>query len=173
MRPQLSLFRPAAHSVLTNVTADQHHNQPVNVEFSDTTSTVEPLPGGPRIIDIEVPSETNIVMFNLRSLHTVAFASGKAGAIGIATDNTIEASCMSVGGHASLASTSYNAVYTKPSGASLLTHKVFDQSNNMTVALSDAHLVTSGSGRYLRLAFTNYGAFFETLNVWGEIGVIG
>lgn len=173
MRLKDSVHHPLDHAGLTNVTADQHHDQPENIEASNTSLQVYPLPGGPDEWDISVPYEANVVLFSLRSNHTCGEGSSKSGVIGIATRSQFEASTVSLGGHGTISSGAYNASYSKKASALNLSHKIFSSAGD-DIALTDAYLYATGpSTRVLRLVFTNYGASLLTLNCWAEIQVIG
>jgi hypothetical protein len=167
------LKHPLSHDGVSNVSEDQHHEQPENIEVSNTTLSVSPLPGGPGQWDITVPYEANVVMFSFRGIKTVAEGGGKSGIIGIATRSSLEASTVSLGGHGTISSGAYNASYSKKAAALYLSHKCFDSTGG-NLALTDASLVaTSGSTRVLRTTWTNFAASYKTLNVWGEVQVIG
>ena len=173
MRLQDYLQHPLAHAGLTNIRVDQHHEQPENIEVSNMTLSVYPLPGGPNDWDITVPYAANVVLFSLRGIKTVAEGGGKSGVIGIASRSSLEASTVSVGGHGTISSKAYNASYSKKAAAMNLSHKCFS-SLGTGIALTGAYLAATGaSSRVLRLTWTNYGAATRTLNCWGEIQVIG
>jgi len=166
-------MHPLLHADLENIGVDQHHDQPENIEVSNTTLSVAPLPGDPGEWDITVPFEANVVMFSLRGIKTVAEGGAKSGVIGIATRSQLEASTVSVGGHGSITSGAYNAHYSKKAAAQNLSHKVFDSAGNY-ISLTNAYLYATGaSTRVLRLVWTNYGASYKTLNCWGEVQVLG
>jgi len=174
MRPRDWREIPELHSALENVGIDQHHIRPSNIEVSNTSLSVSPLPGGPGVWDIAVPFDAVAVMFNLRSLHSTDQGGGKAGVTGVAGRSSLDAATVSLGGHGTLASTSYNAAYSKAGGALYLSHKVFDASGNLVLALRDAYLTLTGpSTRVLRTEWTNFGSGYETLNCWGEFMVFG
>ncbi|MGD9156787.1 MAG: hypothetical protein PVG39_00135 [Desulfobacteraceae bacterium] len=165
---------PATHAALSNVGIDQHHDRPENIEVSNTSLLVYPLPSGPYTWDISVPLNAKVVKFSFRSNHTVAEGGGKAGVHGIATRNQFETTVFSLGGHGTTSITSYNAVYSKVASATNLSHKVFSQADTESVCLTDAYLtLISGTERVLRTIWTNYGGSIETLNCWGEVQVIG
>lgn len=172
MRLEDNLKHPLDHAGLSNVTIDQHHDQPENIEISNTTLSVEPAPGGPGTLDISMPSGANVVKFSLRSNRTVAEGYGKAGVHGIANRDQFDTTTFSLGGDTSIAITSYNACYTKVASHINLSHKVFSSVGD-DIALSDAYLVANQWTVVLRLVFTNYGASTKTLNCWGEVQVIG
>lgn len=164
---------PNNHPALTNILPDQHHRQPVAVEFSNTSLVVPPLPGGPATLDIIIPDDAQAVHFNLRSPRAIDLGGARAGVTGIATTlQFLEASTISLGGFSSVAITAYNACYTKVAGALNLSHKIFAASGANTVSLTDAYIRTVGPNRVLSLDFTNYGGGNETLNIWGELQVL-
>lgn len=165
---------PKDHAGLSNVDDGQHHDTPENIEASNTSLQVYPLPAGPYDWDIPVPLNARVVAFALRSNWTCAEGSGKAGVNGIATRSSLEAATVSMGGHGTIGISAYNAIYSKKAAALNLSHKVFDASGNNTVCLTDAYLVlTSPTTRVLRLTWTNYGASIETLHCYAEIQVKG
>lgn len=173
MRPQDQLQHPLIHAALSNVLPEQHHMKPDRVVVSNTTLAVPPLPGGPSSWDIAVDFDAVAVIFNLRSVRTVAEGAGKAGVIGIATRSILEASCASLGGYTSIPISAQNSWYTKPGGSLLLSHKVFDNAGEY-IALTDAHLTLTGpTTRVLRLWWTNYAASYKTLDARGLVGVLG
>lgn len=172
MRVESSLFHALDHSVYSNVLPSDHHLAPSNVEISNTSLSVDPLPGGPGVWNISVPYDAVAALFQLRSNRTVELGA-KAGVVGIATRSQLEASTMSVGGDVSITITAYAAIYSKVASAMNLSHKVFSSAGD-DIALTDAYLVTTGpSTRVLRLVWTNYGASTKTLNCWGEVGILG
>jgi len=167
------LEHPTAHAALSNIGVSQHHLRPSSIEVVNTTLSISPPPGDPGEWDISVPFDAQCVVFSFRSIHTTESAGGKAGVYGIANRSSIEASTVSLGGHGTLGSTSYNAVYSKAGAALNLSHKVFDSTGNY-IALTNAYLTLTGpSTRVLRTVWTNYSASYKTLNAWGEIGVLG
>lgn len=171
MRPQDPLYKPGDHSGLSNVSSDQHHPKPTSISFSDTTTSVPPLPGGPAAVDVAVPYDTEAVIFSLRAPHQTEMAGASAGVTGVADRVSLNTSAVSVGGHGVLTTASYNAVYSKASGAINLSHKVFDSA--LSVALTDAYLVDLGGGsRVFRMYFVNYGGASATLSVYGELGLL-
>ena len=156
MRLEDLLAHPTVHAALTNVTSDQHHIRPSSIEIANTTLSVSPLPGGPGVWDIAMPFDAQVVSFSLRSNKTVEMAGAKAGVTGIATRSPIEATTASLGGHGSLGSTSYNAIYSKVGSALNLSHKVFSAAGDY-IALTNAYLTLTGpSTRVLRTEWTNY-----------------
>jgi hypothetical protein len=159
------------HDLLINIGLDDHHDQPENVEVANTSLVVPPLPGGPGVWLITIPDEAGVVMFSFRSIRTVAEGSGKAGVTGLAMGFSTYTTTMSIGGDSSITRTAYNAVYSKPSGALNLSHKIFS-STGLGISLTEAYL-TGTSPRYLRTEWTNYTAGNLTLNCWGEVAVIG
>lgn len=170
MRPRDTIYRPE-HSGLTNVNPDQHHPAPTVLSFSDTSSSVPPLPGGPLQVDVAVPYDTEAVIFSLRSSHVTEQAGGCAGVTGIADRNSLNTSSVSIGGHGTLSSASYNAIYSKAGAALNLSHKIFD--TTLVVALTNAYLIATGpSTRVFRMEFTNYGASSQTLDLYGEVGLL-
>jgi hypothetical protein len=173
MRLQSSVKHPTDHDGLTNVSEDQHHDRPENIEVSNTSLSVYPLPGGPNDWDINVPLNARVVKFSFRSIRTSGEGGGKSGVTGIATRSSLEATVFSLGGHGSVALTSYNACYSKKASALNLSHKVFSSAGD-DIVLTEAYLtLISGSQRVLRTTWTNYGASIKTLNCWGEVQVIG
>lgn len=169
MIPEDLLRHPTVHSALTNVSANQHHVQPSTLEVSNTTLSVSPLPGGPGQWDISVPLTTQAAIFSLRSNRTIALSSGKSGVTGIATRSSLEAATAGLGGHGTIASTSYAHVYAKSGGALYLSAKIFD-STGASIALTDCYLTLTGpTTRVLRTTWTNFAAGFRTLNCWAEI----
>jgi hypothetical protein len=167
------LRHPLAHAALTNVSTDQHHVRPGNLEVANTTLTVYPLPGGPDEWDIVIPYAAQAVLFSFRSSNTTAEGGGKAGVVGIATRNQFDASTCSTGGHGTISSSSYNAVYTKRASALNLSHKVF-ASTGADVSLTEAYLYETvpGTTRVFRTVWTNYSAGLRTLNCWGEVAIL-
>lgn len=173
MRLPDPLGQPTLHAALTAVGADDHHLRPDVVTASNTTQSIDPLPGGPGVWDIPVDLDAVVVLFSLRSPHVTEQAGGMAGVTGIATRSSLDAASASLGGSGTLSSTSYNAIYTKASGALNLSHKVF-ASTGADISLTEAHLVlTSATTRVLRLVWTNYSFGKRTLNARAEIGVLG
>lgn len=173
MRTQDLLKHALAHSVYSNVGAEDHHIQPSNIEVSNTTLVVAPLPGGPGVWDIPVDYDAVAVMFTFRSNRTVELSNAKAGVTGIATRSSLDASTFSAGGNVSIGQTAYGAIYTKVGAALYLSHKIFD-SAGADIALTDIYLTATGpSTRVLRTTWTNFSAGNRTLNVWGEVGVLG
>jgi len=171
MRATAPDAQPTTHAALTNVTADQHHPAPQVISFSNTTAVIPPLPGGPYVLDVAVPFDTQAVIFSLRSPHVTEGAGGCAGVTGIADRNSLNTSTVSIGGHGTLVSASYNAIYSRAGAALNLSHKVFD--STLSVSLTNACLVATGpSTRVLRLEFTNYSASNQTLSVYGEAGLL-
>lgn len=173
MRLRDPLRHAAEHDALTNVGADQHHDQPENIEVSNTTQTIDPLPGGPGVWDISVPLDARVAKFSFRSNHTVAEGGAKAGVHGIATRSSLETTTFSLGGHGTMTTTAYNACYSKKAAAMNLSHKVFSSGGD-DIVLTDAYLyLVSASVRVLRTTWTNYGGSVYTLNCWGEVQIIG
>jgi hypothetical protein len=165
---------PNEHAALTDVGVDQHHDRPSNIEVSNTSLTVDPLPGGPGVWDIPVPLDARVVKFSLRSNHACSEGGGMAGVHGVATRSQLEATTFSLGGHATITTTAYNASYSKKASAANLSHKVFSAAATESLALTEAYLTLTGPmTRVLRLVWTNYGVVVDTLNCWGEIQVIG
>lgn len=171
MRIQEPVRHPTTHAALTNVTSDQHHEQPSNIEVSNTSQLVDPLPGGPGYWDIAVPFSASVVNFSFRSNKTVEKDSAKAGCTGVANRSVVQAASFSHDGV--ISNPAEGAFYAKTSGALNLSHKVFS-SLGTDVALSNIWLEQTGpSTRVLRTEWTNYGAVQHTLNVWGQIQVVG
>lgn len=173
MRLQDFLRHPLIHSAFTNVGVDDHHDRPENIEVGNTSLVCSPAPGGPNDWDVSVPLEASVILFHFRGVVTTAEGGGKCGVIGVATRSSLEASTVSFGGHASIASGSYNAIYSKKAAAMNLSDKVFSSVGN-NIALQEAYLTLTGpSTRVFRTTWQNYGFAYSILNVWGEIGVIG
>lgn len=173
MRLHDPLIHPTEHAALTNVGVDDHHDRPENIEVSNTTLVVPPLPGDPGEWDISVPLDAQVVKFSFRSNRTIAEGSAKAGVHGVATRSSLEATTFSLGGPTSAAITAYNACYSKKAAALNLSHKIFSAAGDY-IALTDAYLtLVDASTRVLRTRWTNYGASNYTLNCWGEVQVIG
>jgi len=164
---------PAVHAALTGVLPEQHHIRPSNVETSNTSLVVPPLPGGPGVWDISVPYDALVVAFYFRSALTVDDGGGKAGVSGIATRSQLQTTALSHGGDSTTAMTARNAWYSKVAAALNLSHKVFSSVGD-AIALTDAWLYATGpSTRVLRTYWTNYGVALKTLNCWAEIAVLG
>jgi hypothetical protein len=163
-------LKHAVHSALSNVGIDDHHDQPENIEVSNTTLVVQPLPGGPGVWLITIPDEARVVKFSFRSIKEIAFG-GKAGLIGVADSNQFRTTCGTIGGHGGLGVTTYNMIYSKAASALNLSDKVFSSAGD-AVSLTECYIVP-GSPTVLRTQWTNYGSGLKTLNVWGQIGVIG
>jgi len=172
MRTKDSVLHMLNHTGLTGVGADQHHLQPANLEISNTSLVVYPLPGGPYDWDIAIPYDTVACLFQLRSAHVVELAGATAGVVGVATRSSLWAATASVGGDTSITQTAYAAIYSKAAAAMNLSHKIFSSAGD-AIALTEAYIVTTGpSTRKLRLTFTNYGASLKTLNCWGEVALL-
>lgn len=171
LRDLLQMAR--SHGALINVGIDDHHDQPENIEASNTTLSVEPLPGGPGVWDIPVPYEASVVLFSFRAARIIGQANARCGVTGIATRSRTHASSMSLGGPVSWPNPSQQAFYAKPGNALNLSHKVFS-SGGQWISLSDAWLEATGpSTRVLRTEWTNYGYAYYTLSAYGEIAVLG
>lgn len=171
MRLPDSLKHPLAHSALTNILTDQHHLNPQNIEVSNTTQQIEPLPGGPGVWDISAPFDTNVLMFDFRTNKPLMLGGAYAGLTGIATSTSIDAVCFSHSGV--FAGNSYNAIYAKRGGAVNLSHKMFS-STGIEICLTEAHLyLVDASTKVFRTVWTNYGSGYSTLNVWGQVHIIG
>ena len=174
MRLPTTLEHPTLHAALTSVGVDQHHREPVNLEVINTTLSISPLPGGPGQWDIAIPFDTLAVVFSFRSPHVTELAGGVAGVVGLATRSQFDAATASLGGHGVIATTAYNATYAKAASALYLSHKVFNTSPGICIALTEIYLATTGpSTRVLRTIWTNFCAGYEVLNVQGEILVLG
>lgn len=172
MRLEDHLKHALAHSAYSNIGVDDHHLQPVNIEVSNTTLVVAPLPGGPGQWDIPVSYDALAVTFHFRSNRTIELSSAKAGVWGVANRSSLEASTFSAGGDVSISQTAYGAIYSKVASALYLSHKVFD-SAGADIALTDIYLTATGPAtRVLRTIWTNFSAGNRTLNVWGEVGVL-
>jgi hypothetical protein len=172
MRLQDYLRHPIAHGSLVGVLPNQHHERPENIEVANTTLSVFPLPGGPSVWDIPVPYEAQVVIFSFRSNHTCSEGAGKAGVTGVATRSQFDASTVSTGGHGTISTSAYNAVYSKRAAAMNLSHKVFSSVGSY-ISLTEIYLYeTAPLTRVLRTEWTNYGAALYTLNCWGEVAVL-
>lgn len=165
------LMHVPAHAGMTNVGIDDHHDQPENIEVSNTTLVVAPLPGGPGVWEITLPDEARVVMFTFRSIWNTWQAGAKAGVVGIAMDSSLRTTTMVLGGHGTQVTSSYNMVYSKVAAALNLSDKIFSAAGD-NISLTECYIKTSPSV-VLRTEWTNYSAGNLTLNVWGEIGVIG
>jgi len=172
MRLEDYLMRALDHGVYVNVGTHDHHDQPENIEVSNTTLSVQPLPGGPGVWEIDIPDEATLVMFSFRSNHTVANGGAKAGVIGVANDNSLHTTAMGLGGHGTLGTSAYNHVYAKPAAALNLSDKIFSAGGDL-ISLTEAYITGTVPNRKLRTEWTNYGASTLTLNCWGQIAVIG
>jgi hypothetical protein len=173
MRLLSPLGHPLDHSALTNVLPDQHHDRPINIEVSNTTLNIYPLPGGPGQWDIAMPLNARIVKFSFQSNKVIAEGSGKAGVHGIATRSQFETTTFSLGGHGTTTTTAYNACYSKKASTMNLSHKVF-ASVGYYISLTEAYLtLISASERVFRTVWTNYGASIYTLHCIGQVQVIG
>lgn len=173
MRLDDNLQHALDHAALINVTPDQHHDQPENIEVSNTSLIVAPLPGGPGEWDISVPLEASVAKFTLVSNRVIAEGSGKAGVHGIATRSSLEATTFSLGGDTSTTITAYNACYSKKAAALNLSHKIFSSVGD-AIVLRDIYLtLIDASTRVLRTSWINYAASNKTLNCWAEVQIIG
>ena len=172
MRTEDWLEHPTAHAALSAIGVDQHHIRPSAIEDSETSLSISPPPGDPGEWDIAVPTDAECAIFSLRSIHTTEQAGGKAGVYGIANRSPIEASTVSLGGHGTLSSSAYNAIYSKAAAAQNLSHKVFDSTGG-SIALTNAYLTLTGpSTRVLRTVWTNFSFAYKTLNAWIQIGIL-
>lgn len=157
------------HTDATNVGVDDHHLRPRNVEVSNTTQSIPPLPGGPGRWDIPLPSATRTAKFLLRGpITTQPGGPAKVGVWGNCSEQFLETSTVSFGYQ--IGSSNYGAVYSQAAGALYLSHKMFSTVKG-EIALSSARIVTVGVTKYLRLEFTNFAAGFRTLMCWAEIQV--
>lgn len=174
MRLEDFLNHPRSHDALINVGVDDHHDQPESIEASNTTLSVEPLPGGPSVWDIPMPLEASVVLFTFRAAKPTGPASqGHAGCAGVATRSSIQASSVSIGDWSQHPLVQKQAFYSKPAAALNLSYKVFTATGQF-VSLSDIYLTLTGpSTRVLRTLWTNYGYSYYTLTAYGEFGVIG
>jgi len=172
MRLQEFLDHAPAHPAFLNVGIDSHHDQPENIQVSNTVLVVPPLPGGPGVWTIALPDEATVVMFSLRSMQDVAMGGAKAGVVGIATANQFAATAMTLGGHGTLGTTAYNMVYSKAAAALNLSDKVFS-SLGTGISLRECYITGGAGARVLHTEWTNYSAGLLTLNVWAEIAIIG
>lgn len=172
MRLEDTLRHPTLHSALSNVTADQHHLTPGNIQTSNTTLSVAPLPFGPGQWDVSIPYDAQAIVFSLRSNRTIELANAKSGVTGIATRSSLEAATAGLGGHGLIVTTAYAHTYAKAGGALYLSAKIFD-STGSDIALTDAYLTATGpSARVFRTTWTNFAAGYRTLNVWAELLVL-
>jgi len=172
MRPEDALKHPTLHSAISNVLADQHHEAPSNIETSNTTLSVAPLPFGPGTWDVSVPYDTQAAIFSLRSNRTIELDTGKSGIVGVATRSSLHAATAGLGGHGVITTTAYAHCYAKAGGALYLSAKIFDSTGNY-IALSNAYLTATGpSTRVFRTDWTNFAASYKTLNVWAELLVL-
>lgn len=159
------------HAGATNVGVDDHHIRPSNVEASNTTLSVSPLPGGPGQWDIPLPDDAEAVMFTLRGpLTTHPGGPAKVGVIGVCSRAYLEASTVAFG--SPTGSSNYGAIYSQAAGALYLSDKFFSNTYG-ELALSEARIVDVTGSRYLRLEFTNFAAGYRTLDCRAEIGVVG
>jgi len=173
MRVQDQLAHNLAHGNYINVGLDNHHDQPENIEVLNTTLSVSPLPGGPGVWDIAIPFNASILMFSFRGPKVVETSQARAGVTGIATRSSIQTSAASIGGWTSITTANKVAFYSKPGGALNLSHKVFTIAGNY-ISLSDAWIHQTGpSTRVFRTQWTNYGFSYHTIDVRGEVAVIG
>jgi len=178
----MRLIDPLEHALdhaayAASLTVDQHHLKPSNIQVSNTSLVVSPLPGGPGQWDIALPFDAQAVLFNLRSRRVVADGSGMAGVTGVAKRASAysgKTTTASLGGHSALSSYgSYNCIYSKAASSLHLSHKVFDSAGDFIV-LTDAWIeTTSPTTRVLRTWWTNFGSTNKTLNCWGQIAVLG
>lgn len=159
------------HDSLINVGIDDHHDQPETIEISNTSQTIFPLPGDPGIWLIDLTNKATMVMYTFRSNHNVWLAGAKAGVIGIATTNRFRSTAMTWGGHGTGASTAYNMVYSKAASALNLSDKIF-ASTGADIALLECYIIPGTPAR-LHTEWINYSAGLRTLNVWGQIAIIG
>lgn len=171
MRLSDQMMHAMDHSAYSNIGIDDHHDAPENIEIANTTLSVPGFLVGPANWDITLPDSATVVKFVLRSNHGVANGGAKAGVTGIASETQFAATTMTIGGHGVLATTGYNMVYSKASSDINLSDKVFS-SGGTDISLTQAYILTSGT-RILRLEWTNYNLAAQTLNCWGEVGVIG
>lgn len=172
MRPDDLLRHPTIHTALSNVSADQHHEAPSNLEVSNTSLSVAPLPFGPGQWDVSVPEDTQAIVFSLRSNKSIELANGKSGVVGVATRSSLEAATAGLGGHGVITTTAYAHTYAKAAAALYLSAKIFS-STGVEIALTDAYLTLTGpSTRVFRTTWTNWAAGYRTLNVWGELLVL-
>jgi hypothetical protein len=167
-------MHPLAHAALTGVTVDQHHIRPSNIEVANTTLVIDPLPGGPGVWDIAVPLDTIAVVFSFRGLMTTSDGGGKSGLNGVATRNSLEATCISfTAGVGVFIVGSYHAVYSKPAAVANLSHKMWGATGEHVV-LRDAWLeLTAPTTRVFRTQWINYAGSLQTLKCWGEVQCFG
>lgn len=172
MRLQDFLSHPLVHAALENVGPDQHHLRPATIEVANTTQQVYPLPGDPAQWDIPLPDKAHAAMFSLYGPKIIAEGTAKPGVCGVANEDYNGATVVSMGGWTDKITTAYNAVYSRPGGAINLSHKIFTSAGQY-ISLTLAYVVTTPSGKVLRLEFTNYGAAIYTLWCKGEVQVLG
>jgi hypothetical protein len=172
MRLQSLLEITIDHEDYINVGDDDHHDAPEHLETSNTSLSVPGLLVGPVNWDISVPDWVTVAAITLRSNNTTGLGGGKGGALVIATSNQFAATGMTLGGHGSIGTTSYNMIYSKAASAINLTDKMFS-SAGLDVALSQAYLTGGAGSRVLRLEWTNYNLGAQTLNVYVEVSLIG
>jgi len=160
-----------SHDGAANVGVDDHHIRPSNIEDSNTTLSVAPLPGGPGTWDIAIPFDAVAVKATLRGpITTQPGGPGKVGVILICSRDFLEGSTVAFG--SPTGSSNYGALYSQAGGALYLSDKFFSNTYG-EIALSNARIVQTGpSTRVLRLEFTNFAAGYRTLQCWAEIGVV-
>jgi len=158
------------HDLYSDIGVDDHHDRPSAFHVSNTTLNVPPLPGGPAVWDISVPTNAKVVQFLFQGPKVVAPQSGKAGAGAIAYDAGYRATGQGIGAWTSMATTNYTSIWSLMV-SSFIGYKVFTASGEY-VGLSNAYLLTSG-GRWLRTEWTNIGASNYTLTAKGIVAVLG
>ena len=169
MRLEDYLEHPVLHSAFTNVLPDDHHRRPGTLTILNNTQVIPPLPGGPGVWDTSVPYDTIAATVSLRSAHQTEQAGGMAGVILVVTRSSLEASSMSLGGHGTLSSASFNAIYAKSAAAMYLSHKIFSTAGR-DILLREAHLPATGPAtRVLRLEWENLSAGLRTLDARGQV----
>ena len=173
MRLTDHLEHPLLHAALTDIGVDDHHIRPSNIETSNTSLVVPPLPAGPGVWDIAVPLDALAVVFSMRSIIVTAEGGAKGGLNGVATRSSTEATTISMSAGWTVPWSPYIAVYSKPAGAMNLSHKMFSSLGD-DISLTDAYLtLLNPTTRVLRTQWTNYSAGNRTLNCWVEIQVFG
>lgn len=160
------------HAELINVGIDDHHDAPENIEVSNTSQVVFPLPGDPGEWDIPLPDDANIVMFTFRSANVVQNGGARAGVLGVATSHQFACTTMTLGGHGSAVTTAYNMCYSSPASALNLSDKIFDNAG-ADISLTACYIEGAAGSRVLHTEWTNYSAGLRTLSVYGEVAVIG
>ena len=162
------------HAALINVGVGDHHDQPSHIVVSNNSLSVSPLPGGPGVWDIAVPYNARAVKFSFRGPHVVVTSDVRAGCHGVASRNQLETSTVSMGGWTTMSATNKVAFYSKKAATMNLSHKVFTVAGQH-ISLTDAWLYETVPGvtRVFRTQWTNYGYSYYTLDVLGNVAVVG